>query len=48
LNKAYESLEWCLTSPPKPHAFVSLPTQSSILGSIVSTSGFFFIVIFFL
>ena len=22
------SLEWCLTSPPKPHAFASLPLQS--------------------
>ena len=24
----YNSLEWCLNSPPKPHAFVSLPLQS--------------------
>jgi len=31
LNRAYNSLEWCLNSPPKPHAFVSLPLQSSIL-----------------
>jgi hypothetical protein len=30
LNRAYGSLEWCLTSPPKPHAFVSLPVQSKI------------------
>ena len=29
LNRAYSSLEWCLSSPPKPHAFVSLPVQSS-------------------
>jgi cytochrome c oxidase subunit 1 len=28
LNRAYTSLEWCLNSPPKPHAFVSLPLQS--------------------
>ena len=28
LNRSYNSLEWCLTSPPKPHAFVSLPLQS--------------------
>ena len=28
LNRAYSSLEWCLNSPPKPHAFVSLPLQS--------------------
>ena len=30
LNRSYPSLEWALTSPPKPHAFVSLPLQSSI------------------
>ncbi len=30
LNRSYSSLEWALTSPPKPHAFVSLPIQSSI------------------
>jgi len=30
INRAYPSLEWCLQSPPKPHAFVSLPLQSSI------------------
>jgi cytochrome c oxidase subunit 1 len=29
LSRAYNSLEWCLSSPPKPHAFVSLPIQSS-------------------
>jgi cytochrome c oxidase subunit 1 len=28
-NRTYNSLEWALTSPPKPHAFVSLPVQSS-------------------
>ena len=28
LERAYESLEWGLNSPPKPHAFVSLPVQS--------------------
>lgn len=31
LNRSYTSLEWGLTSPPKPHAFVSLPLQSKIL-----------------
>ena len=31
LNRAYNSLEWCLNSPPKPHAFVSLPLQSQAL-----------------
>ena len=29
LNRAYPSVEWGLNSPPKPHAFVSLPLQSS-------------------
>jgi len=33
LNRSYGSLEWALTSPPKPHAFVSLPIQSSISNS---------------
>ncbi len=27
-NRNYNSLEWALDSPPKPHAFVSLPLQS--------------------
>lgn len=30
LNRCYTSLEWGLSSPPKPHAFVSLPLQSRI------------------
>ena len=39
LNRSYNSLEWCLNSPPKPHAFVSLPLQSfltskALLGNI--------------
>ena len=29
LNRSYNSIEWALNSPPKPHAFVSLPLQSS-------------------
>jgi cytochrome c oxidase subunit 1 len=29
LNRSYNSLEWALNSPPKPHAFVSLPLQST-------------------
>jgi len=33
LNRNYPSLEWALTSPPKPHAFVSLPLQSKIFSS---------------
>ena len=28
LNRSYPSLEWALSSPPKPHAFISLPLQS--------------------
>ena len=28
LSRSYNSLEWALNSPPKPHAFVSLPLQS--------------------
>ena len=35
LTRAYLSLEWCLNSPPKPHAFASLPLQS---GDIVVTT----------
>jgi cytochrome c oxidase subunit 1 len=30
LNRSSPSLEWALTSPPKPHAFVSLPLQSGV------------------
>ena len=30
LNRSYPSLEWALNSPPKPHAFVSLPLHSSL------------------
>jgi len=33
-NRNYNSLEWSLNSPPKPHAFVSLPLQSNIFNSI--------------
>ena len=29
LNRAYTSIEWCINSPPKPHAFTSLPLQSA-------------------
>jgi len=28
LNRSFSSIEWTLNSPPKPHAFVSLPLQS--------------------
>jgi len=31
LNRSYTSLEWALNSPPKPHAFATLPLQSQVL-----------------
>ena len=31
-NRNFNSLEWALDSPPKPHAFVSLPIQSVLPG----------------
>ena len=34
LNRGSNSLEWILTSPAKPHAFVSLPLQSDFWGVI--------------
>ena len=30
IQRYYETLEWALTSPPKPHAFTSLPVQSTL------------------
>jgi cytochrome c oxidase subunit 1 len=30
LNRSYPSIEWCLTSPPKPHSFVNLPIMSAV------------------
>ena len=30
LGRNYSSIEWSLTSPPKPHAFTSLPIQSVV------------------
>ena len=30
LNRNYPSIDWAISSPPKPHAFVSLPVQSKI------------------
>ena len=30
LNRSYSSIEWSLNSPPKPHAFVTLPLQSGL------------------
>ena len=33
-NRNYDSLEWSLNSPPKPHAFVNLPLQSGIFKNL--------------
>ena len=38
LNRSYNSLEWALSSPPKPHAFVSLPLQSFFISPILWAS----------
>jgi cytochrome c oxidase subunit 1 len=35
-NRNFSSLEWSLNSPPKPHSFVSLPLQSSLIGLFFS------------
>jgi cytochrome c oxidase subunit 1 len=35
LSRSYNSLEWCLNSPPKAHAYVSLPITSSILNNFM-------------
>ena len=37
-NRNYNSLEWSLNSPPKPHAFVSLPLQSKSIFIVISLS----------
>jgi cytochrome c oxidase subunit 1 len=38
LSRSYSSLEWALNSPPKPHAFISLPLQSQLLALSASHS----------
>ena len=30
LKRSYNSLEWCINSPPKPHAFIGLPLESKV------------------
>ena len=30
LLRAFDFIEWCLNSPPKPHPYISLPVQSGI------------------
>ena len=34
-NRNFNSIEWSLNSPPKPHAFVSLPLQSMCFNKVV-------------
>lgn len=41
LNRSYSSLEWALNSPPKPHAFVSLPLQSISFNFKIMASSLF-------
>ena len=36
-KRAYNSLEWALDSPPKPHAFVNLPMQSSYWATLINS-----------
>ena len=38
LSRVYNSLEWGLNSPPKPHAFTSLPSQSNVLDLVAKLS----------
>lgn len=35
---AHTSLEWAINSPPKPHAFVSLPIQSIVTKGLISAT----------
>jgi cytochrome c oxidase subunit 1 len=37
-SRNYSSLEWSLNSPPKPHAFVSLPLQSVLSLSLLTNN----------
>lgn len=49
-NRTFSSLDWSLNSPPKPHAFVSLPLQSnSILATICAyfITGVYFIPLYY-
>ena len=39
-NRNFNSLEWSLNSPPKPHAFVSLPLQSKYKLTLVLSTIF--------
>ena len=41
LIREFNSLEWGLNSPPKPHAFVSLPLQSGLFNFLARKFNFF-------
>jgi cytochrome c oxidase subunit 1 len=43
LSRSYTSLEWALNSPPKPHAFASLPKQSVSLSYDLTNMTLFFL-----
>ena len=42
LSRAYSSLEWALSSPPKPHAFATLPVQSNVLSTNILKNVYLF------
>lgn len=56
LNRSYNSLEWALNSPPKPHPFVNLPLQSGMpqlvpfyfINEVSFAFGLFFVVMYLL
>jgi cytochrome c oxidase subunit 1 len=39
-NRNFNSLEWSLNSPPKPHAFVSLPLHSTLNNNVIRRTRF--------
>ncbi len=46
--RSYDSLEWALSSPPKPHAFVSLPVQSSMNFRLINKISLLLLTAFFI
>jgi len=48
LNRSFSSIEWTLNSPPKPHAFVSLPLQSASLSFSINGTFFSVLACFFI
>jgi hypothetical protein len=51
LNRAYNSLEWCLNGPAKPHAFLSLPLKiklkKRLIRILIFTNLYKFAIVFF-